>query len=239
MEEKYTKETIRKNYQAIIDSIENLKEKKGILTNVKIVAVTKTHPIEAILNAADAGITDFGENYAQELKAKYELVNQSLSKQVNWHFIGHLQTNKVKYIAPFVSLIHSVDSVHLAKEIEKQAEKNNKTIDILIQVNTSGEASKFGCSPELTCELINEIKDLQNLRIRGLMTIGSFSLDEKVIRKEFQLLKSLFEEARKSFPNLPLNELSMGMTNDYLIAVEEGATILRIGTAIFGERNYP
>ncbi len=234
----YSKETIEKKYKEILHNIELVKKENGIEYEIKIVAVSKTHPVEAIVNGFDAGIRDFGENYVQELKSKYEQVKQIPNIEPNWHFIGHLQTNKVKYIIPFVSLIHSVDSVHLAEEINRQAQKNNRIVDILIQVNTSGDLSKFGCEPEQALRIIEEVCKFSHIRIIGLMTIGSFSNDETITRREFRLLRKIFEEAKEKFPELPLKELSMGMTNDYLIAVEEGATILRIGTAIFGERNY-
>ncbi|ROL59449.1 YggS family pyridoxal phosphate-dependent enzyme [Bacteroidetes/Chlorobi group bacterium MS-B_bin-24] len=238
MESTYSKEVVEKNYKQILENIDLVKKRFGIARNIKVVAVSKTHPVEAIKYAIEAGIRDFGENYAQELKTKYELLKQISDVQPNWHFIGHLQTNKVKYIIPFVKLIHSVDSFHLANEINRQAEKHNRVVDVLVQVNTSGEESKFGCEPEEALPLIDQIGQLPNLRVIGLMTIGSFSTDENTIRKEFRLLRSIFEEAKQKFPELPLTELSMGMTNDYMIAVEEGATILRIGTAIFGERHY-
>ena len=238
MESTYSKEVVEKNYKQILENIDLVKKRFGIARNIKVVAVSKTHPVEAIKYAIEAGIRDFGENYAQELKTKYELLKQISDVQPNWHFIGHLQTNKVKYIIPFVKLIHSVDSVHLANEINRQAEKHNRVVDVLVQVNTSGEESKFGCEPEEALPLIEQIGQLPKLRVIGLMTIGSFSTDENTIRKEFRLLRSIFEEAKQKFPELPLTELSMGMTNDYMIAVEEGATILRIGTAIFGERHY-
>ncbi|MGB9852680.1 MAG: YggS family pyridoxal phosphate-dependent enzyme [Candidatus Kapaibacteriota bacterium] len=236
--EYYSVTNLSERYRQILNNIEKKKRELGIQRQIKIVAVSKTHPIEAILNAISVGITDFGENYAQEMKSKYEQIKLVSKSQPNWHFIGHLQTNKVKYIAPFVALIHSVDSIHLAEEIEKQASKNNRIIDVLVQVNTSGEASKYGCEPEATLQIIDAIKNFPHLHVKGLMTIGSFSTDEQVIRKEFRLLAKLLEDAKRSFPELNLTELSMGMTHDYLIAVEEGATILRIGTAIFGERHY-
>lgn len=236
--ENYSATTLWERYSKIVENIEKKKQQIGIQRDIKIVAVSKTHPVDAIINAIHVGIIDIGENYAQEMKLKFEQIARMGERQPNWHFIGHLQTNKVKYIAPFVSLIHSVDSVHLAQEIEKQASKHNRTIDVLVQVNTSGEMSKFGCEPEETLQIINSIKGFSHLRIKGLMTIGSFSTDEQIIRKEFRLLAKLLDEAKRSFPELDLKELSMGMTNDYLIAVEEGATILRIGTAIFGKRHY-
>lgn len=234
----YSKDILKERYKKILDSIEEKISKQGITREFKIVAVSKTHPVEAILNATEIGILHIGENYVQEMKSKYEQIKSLSKPQPFWHFIGHLQTNKVKYIAPFVHMIHSLDSLNLALEIEKQAQKNNRALDVLVQVNTSGEMSKFGCKPEETLQLISEVAHFPHIRIRGLMTIGSFSTDEVTIRKEFQTLRKLLEDAQKAFPDLCLKELSMGMTNDYLIAIEEGATILRIGTAIFGERHY-
>lgn len=230
--------SLKVNYDSIISSIEKLQKHQNIANDITVVAVSKTHPTEAILNATHCGIENFGENYVQELKAKKEEIEQLGVSQPKWHFIGHLQTNKVKYIVPFVSLIHSVDSSHLAEEIHKQAKKVGRIVNILVQVNTSGEKSKFGCSPEFLFNILGSIQHFENIRVCGLMTIGSFSNDEQIVRNEFRLLRSLFKQAKDKFPNLPLKELSMGMTNDYLLAVEEGATILRIGTAIFGERHY-
>jgi pyridoxal phosphate enzyme (YggS family) len=236
--ENYSFERLKNNYDSIVNSIKEFTKDRNIQREIKIVAVSKTHPTEAILNAMECGIEHFGENYVQELKAKFEEIQQIGKEQPKWHFIGHLQTNKVKYIVPFVSLIHSVDSVHLAEEIDKQSRKVGRVTDVLIQVNTSGERSKFGCSPESLLNIVESIQHFENIRICGLMTIGSFSSDEKIIREEFRLLRNLFEQSKEKFPNLPLKELSMGMTNDYIIAIEEGATIVRIGTAIFGERHY-
>lgn len=206
--------------------------------DITIVAVTKTHPPELLLSAVEAGITIFGENYAQEMKTKYEYLIQNTKTPTQWHFIGHLQTNKVKYIAPFVDLIHSVDSFHLAQEISNQAEKYNKIIEVLLQVNTSGELSKFGCSPEDIFQLANQCAKLKNIKICGLMTIGSFSEDEKIYRAEFKLLAKISTKLKEKFPEINWKHLSMGMSNDYATAIEEGATIVRIGTALFGERHY-
>lgn len=238
MENNYSISKLKENYDSILYSIKKLKEQNNIQRDIEVVAVSKTHPVEAILNAMECGIEHFGENYVQELKAKFEGIRLLGKEQPKWHFVGHLQTNKVKYIVPFISLIHSVDSVHLAEEIDKQSRKVGRIVDVLIQVNTSGERSKFGCSPESLFKIIESIQYFDNIRICGLMTIGSFSNDEKIIREEFQLLRNLFEQSKEKFPKLSLKELSMGMTNDYLIAIEEGATIVRIGTAIFGERHY-
>lgn len=232
----YSVESIKARFRNIIDKIDEFKRRHSIHIDITIVAVSKTHPIEAIINGINSGIEHFGENYAQEMKQKFFELNKLNIPSPKWHFIGHLQTNKVRYIAPFVYMIHSVDSVELAKEIQKQAEKNSRQIDVLIQVNTSGEKSKFGCNPNEAISLIEKIKDYENIRICGLMTIGSFSMDEEVIRREFRLLRKIFEQSKDKFPELPMVHLSMGMSHDYLIAIEEGATIIRIGTAIFGER---
>lgn len=232
------KEEIKRNF-------ENIKQRvaKAALScgrnpdEIKIVAVSKSHPAETVANGISAGISVFGENYVQEMKDKIEQLQNKKIIQPEWHYIGHLQTNKVKYIIPYVSLIHSVDSVHLAEEISKQAKKINKTIDILIQVNTSGEQSKSGCAPEETCDIFRVVKDIENIKVVGLMTIGSFSDDEYIYRNEFRLLKSMKEQMNIKYPEVDVKHLSMGMTHDFEAAIEEGATIVRIGTAIFGERH--
>lgn len=234
----YSLETIKSNFNKIVSQIDGLKARLSIPKEITIVAVSKTHPINAITSGINAGIEHFGENYAQEMKKKYSELEKLGISQPKWHFIGHLQTNKVKYILPFVHLIHSVDRLDLALEIQKQAEKLSKQIDVLVQVNTSNEKSKFGCHPSEVISLVKQIKYFERIRICGLMTIGSFSMDENIIRSEFQLLRNIFEKAKDKFPELPLVHLSMGMSHDFLIAIEEGATIVRIGTAIFGERHY-
>jgi PLP dependent protein len=211
--------------------------------DIQIVAVTKTHPLEMIMDSMKAGISVFGENYAQELRDKIRYFDEKGINQPEWHYIGHLQRNKVKYLFPIVKMIHSVDSVKLAEEILKQAQKNNRKVEILLQVNTSGEASKFGCEPNETEDLLVKTMDLatdksgqENMKICGLMTIGSFSEDEKIYRKEFTILRELRDELQTKYKEISLRHLSMGMTNDFEAAVEEGATIVRIGTAIFGPR---
>lgn len=230
-------ENIKQNISLIKSNIEQVAKKfSRNAEKIKIIAVSKTQSIEAISAAFYAGATIFGENYVQELVEKQsQLSSQGIFPE--WHFIGHLQTNKVKYIAPFVSLIHSVDSEKLASEISRQAEKNNRTIDFLLQINTSGEISKFGCEPDEAITLAEKVSSLPNVKLKGLMTIGTFSDDEAIIRKEFRLLRSKLEEINYKL-GLNLNELSMGMSHDYEIAIEEGATMVRIGTAIFGERQY-
>jgi pyridoxal phosphate enzyme (YggS family) len=205
--------------------------------DVQIVAVSKTHPAELIKIALYSGIKVFGENYAQELVDKaLELADYEI--QPEWHFIGHLQTNKVKHIIPFVKMIHSVDSLKLAEEISKQAGKLNKTIDILLQVNTSQEESKFGCNPEEAPELYEKIQLLDNIKLKGLMTIGSFSDDANISRKEFGILVELRKIIIEKNVNVQSLELSMGMSHDYSLAIKEGSTIVRIGTSIFGNRYY-
>lgn len=230
-------ENIKQNISLIKSNIEQVAKKfSRNAEKIKIIAVSKTQSIEAISAAFYAGATIFGENYVQELVEKQSLLS---AKGIlpEWHFIGHLQTNKVKYIAPFISLIHSVDSEKLAYEISRQAEKHNRIIEILLQINTSGESSKFGCEPVEAIYLAEKVCSLPNINLTGLMTIGTFSDDEAIIRKEFRLLRSKLEEINDKL-GLHLNELSMGMSHDYQIAIEEGATMVRIGTAIFGERHY-
>ncbi|MBP6025272.1 YggS family pyridoxal phosphate-dependent enzyme [Ferruginibacter sp.] len=202
--------------------------------NVALVAVSKTKPIEDIQALYDLGQRDFGENYVQELVEKHE----QLPKDIRWHFIGHLQSNKVKYIAPFVHLIHGVDSFNLLKEINKQALKNNRVIDCLLQVHIAKEETKFGFEAHELKQL-HELHELKNARIIGLMGMASFTTDEGVIRKEFEGLKKCFDEnAQLITYNLPLTTLSMGMSSDYKIALEEGSNMVRIGSLLFGERNY-
>lgn len=200
---------------------------------IKLVAVSKTFPASDIVKVYNAGHIDFGENKPQEMKVKHEELKD---KNIKWHLIGHLQTNKVKYIADYVYLIHSVDSEHLAEEIQRQAEKRNKVIDILVQVNTSDEMQKSGVEPAKAEKLCRYISTLNNVRISGLMTIGKFTDDKDIIRGNFRELKNLYDELKTGFPDFKY--LSMGMTSDFDIAIEEGANILRIGSAIFGKRSY-
>ncbi|MFN8336139.1 MAG: YggS family pyridoxal phosphate-dependent enzyme [Cyclobacteriaceae bacterium] len=204
----------------------------------RLIAVSKTQPVEKILEAYEAGQRLFGENKIQELTAKYE----SLPNDIEWHMIGHVQSNKVKYMAPFVHLIHSVDSLKLLAEIDRQAKKVNRTISCLLQIHIATEETKFGFSESEVLETLqsDQFKSLANVRILGLMGMATLTDDQAQIRKEFKSLKTLFEKI-KSFqiPNVAMQELSMGMSSDYQIAIEEGSTFIRVGTAIFGERNYP
>ena len=227
---------IKRNYNKIRKSVEIEAEKQyrngGEIT---IIAVSKTFPPETIESAIAAGIRSFGENYAQELRDKINYFG-SKNSPIDWHYIGHLQANKVKYLIPHTKLIHTIDSVAIAQEVDNLAEKFNIKQNILIQVNTSGEASKSGCKPDEAIELAKSMLQLQNVNLIGLMTIGSFSKDEQIIRSEFTLLRTLKDEINQKLGIPQLTELSMGMSHDYKIAIEEGSTILRIGTAIFGER---
>lgn len=238
MEETEMEFNLEDNWKKVLNNIEKAAEKSGRdPKEIVLVNVSKTKPSEMLLEAWEGGINIFGENYAQELVEKQKFFDEK-GLQPEWHFIGHLQTNKVKYLAPFVAMIHSVGSVKLAKEISKQAIKNDRIIDILLQVNTSGEMSKSGCDPDQLLELAEEVLNIENINVRGLMTIGSFSEDEEIYRSEFRLLKKLRDRARERFGEEHFEHLSMGMTHDYEHAIEEGATIVRVGTAIFGERIY-
>ena len=217
---------------------ENLnKIKNNIPNHVTLIAVSKTKPIEEILEAYHAGQRAFGENKIQEMAQKYE----ALPKDIEWHMIGHLQSNKVKYMAHFVHLIHGVDSFKTLKEINKQALKHHRIINCLLQIKIASEETKFGISPENIESFFNleELKNLKNIHISGLMGMASFTDDETVVKNEFKTLKSVFNSIQKyqSF-NVNPKILSMGMSGDYLTAIEEGSTMVRVGSAIFGERNY-
>ncbi|MBR9998043.1 MAG: YggS family pyridoxal phosphate-dependent enzyme [Cyclobacteriaceae bacterium] len=203
----------------------------------RLVAISKTKTNGEILEAYQAGQRIFGENKVQELAQKYE----QLPKDIEWHMVGHLQTNKVKYIAPFVTLIHAVDSWKLLKEVDKQARNNNRQILCLLQVHIAEEETKFGLSKEEIFVLLHreDLSELKNIRIQGLMGMATFTEDEEKIRREFRFLKSIFDGIAESIhhEHVEMKELSMGMTGDYQIAMEEGSTLVRIGTAVFGERN--
>jgi PLP dependent protein len=202
--------------------------------DVQLIAVSKTFPAAAIHEAVGAGHIDFGENYVQELQEKRQaLVNYPL----HWHFIGHLQSNKVKYIAEYVYLIHSVDDLSLGKEINKRAERYKRVQEILVEVHTTDEATKYGVPPEKTVELIKDLSRFQNLRISGLMTMGPFSDNPHDSRHSFRQVAELKQEIESlGIENVHMQHLSMGMTHDFEVAIEEGSTIVRIGTAIFGRR---
>lgn len=203
---------------------------------IKIVAVSKTKPVSKIRDALEAGIVDFGENYIQEAEEKYELLKES---HIKWHFIGSVQTNKVKHLTKFCSLLHSLDRESLVEALQKRLEFENRTMDALFQINTSGESTKSGIDPAKTIEFAEFISKHDRIKIKGLMTIAENSDDEKSVRQNYKQLKQLFEEVKVlHLPNFEMKELSMGMSGDYKIAIEEGATIVRIGSTIFGAREY-
>ena len=208
--------------------------KKNIANDVILVAVSKTKPEQDILDLYEEGQRIFGENKVQDLAKKAE----NLPKDIEWHMIGHLQTNKVKFIAPFVSLIHGVDSLKLLKSINKEAKKNNRIINCLLQVHIASEETKFGLGEDELSGFIEDLEkeELNNVKITGLMGMSTFTDNFQQVREEFRKLKLIFEELKKTNPEF--KDLSMGMSNDYSIAIEEGATMIRIGSLIFGERNY-
>lgn len=203
---------------------------------VALVVVSKTQPNATILEAYHAGQRIFGENKVQELASKYE----ALPKDIQWHMIGHLQTNKVKYIAPFVSMIHSVDSFKLLKEINKEAKKSDRTIPCLLQVHIAREESKFGLSEAELEDLVksNEVATMKHIKIVGLMGMATFTDNPETVRMEFSYLKNMFEKIKNTSlpPPFEMKELSMGMSGDYLLAINEGSTMIRIGSTIFGDR---
>ena len=202
---------------------------------VTLIAVSKTKPVSMIEELLPGGTRDFGENKVQELCEKYEV----LPRDIRWHLIGHLQRNKVKYIVDKAYLIHSVDSLRLAETISEEGVKKGVTVPVLIEVNVAGEESKFGVTPEETEALVREIAKLPAIRVRGLMTIAPYVENPEDNRVHFSRLKQLSVDiGKKNIDNVSMNVLSMGMTGDYQVAIEEGATMVRVGTGIFGERNY-
>ncbi len=204
----------------------------------RLIAVSKTKPNSDLLQAYECGQRDLGENKVQELTAKYE----ALPKDIRWHMIGHLQRNKVKYIAPFVHLIHGVDSLRLLREINKQAQKHDRVIDCLLQVFIASEETKFGLDKDELFDLLKspDLAEMENIRIVGFMGMATNTENQEQVRSEFRYLKNLFDEVAEAFRSekVQMKELSMGMTGDYKIALEEGSTMVRVGSAIFGERNY-
>lgn len=227
---------LKENIEAVRKNIEKACEKSGRNPkDVLLLPVSKTKPVEMIQEFYDFGIRSFGENYVQELCDKVD----KLSDDINWHMIGHLQRNKVKYIVGKVAMIHSVDSIRLAEAISKEAVKKDVTVDILIEVNVGMEENKFGITVESAYEDIKEMAKLPNIAIKGLMTSAPFVENSEDNRKYFRQLKQLSVDIQsKNIDNVDMGILSMGMTNDYIVAIEEGATIVRVGTAIFGARNY-
>jgi len=203
-------------------------------STVRLVAVSKTIPVDRVKEAIEAGVTVLGENYIQEAREKF---NRLATYPVSWHFIGHLQSNKAKYAVRLFDLIHSVDSLKLARELNKHAQKNAKIQNILIQINISKESSKFGADAATVLDLMNPVRHLENLSVKGLMTMPPFFNDPEKARPYFSALRNLRDRIRQEAPpEITLDELSMGMTGDFEVAIQEGATLVRIGTAIFGER---
>lgn len=224
------------NLKKVEDNVDAACRKAGRSRDeVTLIAVSKTKPVEMLSTIYNQGIRDFGENKVQEMCDKME----QLPSDIRWHMIGHLQTNKVKYIVGHTTLIHSVDSLHLAKEIEKQAEKKDVTVDILVEVNIAEEESKFGIHKEETYELVRQIAALPHVHICGLMTIAPYVENPEDNRMYFRGIRQLSVDiAEQNIDNVDMDVLSMGMTGDYMVAIEEGATMVRVGTSIFGERNY-
>lgn len=227
---------INENLMQVRKNIEAACQKAGRNPEeVTLIAVSKTKPVPMLEEAYQAGSRDFGENKVQEIMDKYPV----LPDDIRWHMIGHLQRNKVKYIVDKVSLVHSVDSLRLAEELSRQAEKKQTELDILVEVNIAQEESKFGTSRAEAAQLVEEIAKLPCIHVKGLMTIAPFVEHPEENRKYFRQIKELSVDIeKKNIDNVSMSVLSMGMTNDYMIAVEEGATMVRVGTGIFGERNY-
>ena len=227
---------IQENIKLVEENIKKACEKVGRDVNeVTLIAVSKTKPYTAIEEALPTGVKDYGENKVQELCDKYEI----LPKDIKWHMIGHLQRNKVKYLVGKASLIHSVDSIRLAEQIEKEYAKADEIANILIEVNMAQEESKFGITSEETEQLVREIAKFPHIRIKGLMTIAPYTDNPESNRVYFRNMKKLSVDIEnKNIDNVSMSVLSMGMTGDHQVAVEEGATLVRVGTGIFGERNY-
>lgn len=226
---------IKNNLDSIYERIEAAAAKSGrTADDIKVIAVTKTVDAHRIKNVLDYGIFDLGENRVQELMEKYD----KLDSRSNWHLIGHLQTNKVKYIIDKVKMIHSVDSIDLAREINNRALKAGKKMDILLQVNVAGEETKFGIDPEDVQSYVEEVSRLGNISLKGLMTIAPYAQNARDIRPVFRKLYNIYIDIKNErIDNVNMDYLSMGMSNDFEVAVEEGANIVRIGTGIFGKRD--
>jgi len=227
---------LKENYANVLKNVHNACERAGRKTDdVTLIAVSKTKPVEMLQEIYDCGCRDFGENKVQEIMDKYD----KLPNDIRWHMIGHLQTNKVKYIVDKVYMIHSVDSIKLAKEISKEAVKKNVTVKVLLEVNVAKEETKFGLLTEEVPDFYKEVIDLPGLKVCGLMTIAPYVENSEENRQYFVNLKQLMVDIEsEKTDNISVGELSMGMTGDYEVAIEEGATYVRVGTGIFGERNY-
>lgn len=222
---------LQANIEKVRKRLNKAAEKRGIpVEEITLVAVTKTIPVARIQSAWELGIKDFGENRLQEALPKIN----SLSPEMKWHFLGHLQTNKVKDVLPFFKLIHSLDRMKLAHVLQKEALKNDKVVDVLVQVNIGSEETKYGFEPELLEKALEELVLLDRLKICGLMAIAPFLEDSEEVRPHFRRLNRMFQNLK--VPGVEMKYLSMGMTNDFEVAVEEGSNMVRIGTALFGER---
>jgi pyridoxal phosphate enzyme (YggS family) len=228
---------IRENIDNIRMRVEKAALKAGRKPEeIKIIAVTKNIAPDKIIEAIDAGIVDLGENRVQELQDKINTIN-ALKKNANWHMIGHLQRNKVKYLIDSVDMIHSLDSIELATETDKRAQKANRIIDVLVQVNIAGEKSKFGIYEDRVMDFVKKASKCKNIKVKGLMTIAPLVQDPEDARFVFKQLRKIFIDiSRENIDNIDMDYLSMGMSNDFEVAIEEGANIVRIGTAIFGKR---
>ena len=227
---------IRDNLEDVRKNISEACERAGRdPAEVTLLAVSKTKPIEMIRECMDAGQRAFGENYVQEIEEKYAV----LGKTVDWHMIGHLQRNKVKYIIDKVSLIHSVDSLRLAEQIQKEAEKHSINMGVLLEVNVANEESKWGFTLDETIDVVKAVSAFSNVHVRGLMTSAPITEEPETNREYFKALRQLFDHIKAmKLPNVDMQVLSMGMTGDYVVAVEEGSTLVRVGTGIFGARDY-
>lgn len=227
---------IRNNINQVRQNIRKACERAGRQeSEVTLINVSKTKPVSMLQEAYDAGERNFGENKVQELCDKYDL----LPSDIQWHMIGHLQRNKVKYIVDKVTLIHSVDSYRLAEQIDQEAKKKDVIVDILVEVNIGSEETKFGLNTDEVIDLIREISNLTSIRVKGLMTVAPYTENAEENRSYFKKMKQLCVDINaKNIDNVCMEHLSMGMTGDYEVAIEEGATLVRVGTGIFGERNY-
>lgn len=223
---------IKENLEKVEENIEKALSSAGRKDKVVLVAVTKTVDSQRILEAIEAGITIIGENRVQEAEEKFKVIGN----RVRWHMVGHLQRNKVKKALPIFEMIQSIDRIQTAEEIEKRAQK---PVDILIEVNSSGENTKSGVEPEKFFQLVDQLKTLSKVSIRGIMTVGPFTDDFTKIRKAFRITKMLYDQLKEREKELKIDYLSMGMSADYTVAIEEGSNMIRLGTAIFGRRPYP
>ena len=222
---------ISENTKRVQDRIDRAAQRSGRSADaVKLIVVTKTWPADVVQQVVDAGIRVLGESRVQEAQRKVP----EIAGEVSWHLVGHLQRNKVKQALPLFDLIHSVDTLRLAQEISQRARQNNIEVRVLVQVNTSGEASKFGVSPNAALDLVGQIDELEGISVAGLMTIGAFDPDPEIARPNFVLLRQIRDRIAIHKPHV--SALSMGMTGDFEVAIEEGATMVRVGTAIFGQR---